>query len=176
MIEEEVKELLLNHKKEQAFKLLLSAFKKQVYWQSRRMVIAHPDADDVCQNTFIKVWKNLEDFKFQSKLSSWVYRICHNECINWLNKEKRNLSQSLDESLIQKEGDTGFGFNGNEIQLKLQRAILTLPDKQRAVFNYRYFEEKPFREIAEIMNTSEGGLKANYHHAVKKIEEFLKAD
>jgi RNA polymerase sigma-70 factor (ECF subfamily) len=176
MIDKQVQEYISNQNLDQAFRLVLSSFQEQVYWQCRRMLISHENADDVCQNTFIKVWKNLGKFRFESKLSSWVFRICHNECINWLNKEKRNLSETLDESLIKKTGDDGFGFSGNDIELKLQRAILSLPDKQRAVFNYRYFEEKPFKEISEIMETSEGGLKANYHHAVKKIEAFLKLD
>ena len=161
---------------ERAFKQIVLNYQERVYWHVRRMVIDHDDADDEVQNTFIKAWKGLSNFREDSKLYTWLYRIATNESITHINKKKKDLSVSLDNSVIQIEGPSGFGFSGDEIQLKLQKAILTLPDKQRAVFNMKYFEDKKFKEIAEIMDTSVGSLKASYHHAVKKIESFFKED
>lgn len=163
--------------KEDAFRSIITQFQERLYNHIRRMVISHYDTDDILQNVFIKAWKGLDNFRGDSALYSWLYRIATNETINFLNKEKKNLNQSLDESVMQVAGkDDGFGLTGDEIQLKLQRAILTLPDKQRLVFNLKYFEDKKYQEMSEILDTSVGALKASYHHAAKKIEEYLNSN
>lgn len=159
----------------QAFDLIVERYKEPLYWHIRRMVVAHQDADDVIQNVYIKVWQNLEKFNAESKLYTWLYRIATNESINYIKKRDRNLNVSLDNSVIQIAGSSG-GFSGDEIQLKLQKAILTLPDKQRAVFNLKYFEDKKYTEIADILDTSVGALKASYHHAVTKIKEYFESN
>ncbi len=142
------------------------------------MVIDHDDADDLVQETFVKVWKNLGSFREDAQLYTWIYRIATNECLNFLRKKKNKFFlpiHDVQHELTQKlEG--GNHIDGDEIQLKLQKALLKLPDKQRLVFNMKYFEEMKYEEISEITDTSVGSLKANYHHAVKKIEEFLKQD
>ena len=142
------------------------------------MVIDHDDADDLTQTVFIKVWKGLSKFRSDSKLYTWIYRIATNECLNFLNQKKRkyfipinDVSAELSEKI-----DSGAGIGGDEIQIKLQKAILKLPEKQRLVFNMKYFDEMKFDEISEITGTSTGALKASYHHAVKKIEEFITND
>ena len=149
-----------------------------MYWVIRRMVIEHEVADDVAQETFVKVWKNIESFKGDSKLYTWIYRIATNEALNHLRKKKRrffipigDIEHELSSSL-----DTDIYYSGDEIQLKLQKALLKLPEKQRLVFNMKYFEEMKFKDIAEVMEVSVGSLKAQYHHAVKKIEKFIKED
>ena len=141
----------------------------------RRLLIDHDDTDDVLQNTFIKVWKNLEGFNRDSQLFTWIYRIATNESITFLNKKKRrffipiiNVEHELSSKL-----ESDVNFSGDKIQLKLQKAILTLPEKQRVVFNMKYYDELKYEEIAEITGTSVGALKASYHHAVKKIEEYV---
>lgn len=160
------------------FNLLMDKYQEKVYWVIRRMVIDHEASDDIVQETFVKVWKNLSSFKGDSKLYTWIYRIATNEALNHLRKKKRrfflpigDVEHELSSSL---EADTYY--SGDEIQLKLQKAILKLPEKQRLVFNMKYFEEMKFKDIAEIMEVSVGSLKAQYHHAVKKIENFLKDD
>lgn len=142
------------------------------------MVIDHDDADDLTQITFIKVFEKIENFRADSKLYTWIYRIATNECLMFLNKKRKrffipivDVEQGLSNKL-----EADVYFNGNEIQKKLQKAILTLPEKQRLVFNLKYFEEMKYEDMAEILNTSVGALKASYHHAIKKIEEFLKTD
>ena len=160
------------------FNLLVREYQERVYWHVRKMVISHDDADDLVQEIFVKVWKNLNSFREDAKLYTWIYRIATNECLTFLKKKKRkylipihDVSQELSEKL-----DEDVQISGDEVQLKLQKALLKLPDKQRVVFNMKYFEEMKFTEIAEITGTSVGALKANYHHAVKKIEEFIKGD
>ncbi len=164
--------------KDRAFEYIVNSFKETLYWHIRKILISHDDADDVLQNTFIKAWKGLDNFRGESKLYTWLYRIATNESIGFLNtKKKRFLFPIQDiktELLAGLEADAYF--NGDESQLKLQKAILQLPDKQRIVFNMKYFDEMKFREISEILGTSEGALKASYHHAVKKIELFLDND
>jgi RNA polymerase sigma-70 factor (ECF subfamily) len=159
----------------QAIHYLIKAYQQRLYWHIRKIVISHDDADDVLQNTFIKAWKGLANFKEESKLYTWLYRIATNESITFLNKKQKTNSISLHpiEEMLSKslEGDTYF--NGDEIQLKLQKAILTLPEKQRIVFNMRYYDETPYSEMSEILETSEGALKASYHHAAKKVEDYL---
>lgn len=140
------------------------------------MVTTHEDADDVVQNTFIKVFRNLDKFKRDSKLYTWIYRIATNESLTFLKKRKKRYSESIDESENNIENSlvADSYFDGNKIQTLLQKAIIALPDKQKAVFNLRYYEEMPYNDMSEIMETSVGALKASYHHAVKKIEQFIK--
>lgn len=159
-----------------AFRELVSLYKERLYWHIRNMVKDHDDTDDVLQNTFIKIFNNIESFKGDSKLFSWMYRIATNEAINHLNQKAKKLSinyEGLQEHLVNNL-ESDVYFEGDEIQLKLQRAIASLPEKQQQVFNMKYFEELKYREISDILGTSEGALKASYHIAVKKIEDFLK--
>ena len=164
--------------KEQAFKELLNLYKERLYWHIRHIVKSHDDTDDVLQNTFIKVYKNIHAFKGDSKLFSWIYRIATNEAITHLNQNSKRYSISSEE-LQQKAVNnlkSDVYFEGDEIQLKLQQAIATLPQKQQLVFNMKYFEDIKYSEMSNILDTSEGALKASYHIAVKKIEEYLTKD
>lgn len=174
--EEELIARLIDPKTQrQAFEEVVNQYSQQLYWQIRKMVITHSDADDVLQNVFIKVWTNLDAFRAESKLSTWLYRIAVNESITFINREKtkRNLSIDDDDSFLGDQLESDPYFDGDEAALKLQKAILTLPEKQRLVFNMKYFEDLKYSEISEILNTSEGALKASFHHASKKIEEYL---
>ena len=177
MLEEQafIKELLDPKTQNNAFQVLLSNYQKPIYSHIRNIVLNHDDADDVMQNTFIKVFQNLKNFKGESKLFSWIYRISTNEAITFLNaKAKRNGMTSEDFQQKQIENLTADSyFEGDEIQLKLQKAIALLPEKQQLVFKMRYFEELKYEDLSEILGTSVGGLKASYHHAVKKIEEYM---
>ncbi|MCB9191804.1 MAG: RNA polymerase sigma factor [Flavobacteriales bacterium] len=159
-----------------AFSKLVNTYQERLYWHIRRIVIDHDDADDVLQNTFIKVFKNLNNFREDSQLFTWLYRIATNESISFLKKQRKHIFVSMDDvahSLSSKlEADPQL--SGDAIQLKLQQAILKLPNKQRLVFNMKYFEEMKYEEMSEILGTSVGALKASYHHAVKKIEADLK--
>lgn len=161
--------------KESAFKELLKLYKERLYWHIRKIVISHDDADDVLQDTFIKVYRNIHKFKGESKLFSWMYRIATNEALTHL-KKNANL-KSISNEEIQEQTMNNLQadvyFEGNEIQLKLQKAIATLPEKQKLVFNMRYFDDIKYSEMSEILETSEGALKASYHIAVKKIEDYL---
>nr|WP_051335993.1 RNA polymerase sigma factor [Aquimarina latercula] len=161
-----------------AFTKLVSMYKQRLYWHIRNMVKNHDDTDDILQNVFIKVYKNISKFKGDSKLYSWMYRIATNESITFLNQKakKYNISnEELQKQLIENlEADVYF--EGDEIQLKLQKAIALLPQKQQQVFNMKYFQELKYKEISEILETSEGALKASYHLASKKIEEYLKTN
>ena len=160
---------------EKAFRELLSLYKERLYWHIRKIVIIHDDADDVLQNTFVKVFKNIGNFKSKSKLFSWMYRIATNEAISHLNKKSRlnkidniELQNQIVENLYADEY-----FDGDKIQLKLQMALATLPQKQRIIFNMKYFDNMKYADMSEILGTSIGGLKASYHHAKKKIEKFV---
>ena len=157
---------------------LIEKYQQKLYWQIRKIVIDHDDADDVMQNTFIKVWKGLENFKEEAQLFTWLYRIATNESLTFLRQKQKRNTTSLHpiEYQLSKSLESDVYFNGDEIQLKLQQAILTLPEKQRIVFNMRYYDEMPYEEMSGVLETSVGALKASYHHAAKKIEEFLKAD
>lgn len=167
---------LLNPKTQnQAFEILLKNFQKPLYNHIRNIVLNHDDTDDVLQNTFVKVFQNLNKFKGESKLFSWVYRIATNEALTFLNKKAKLVGVSS-ETLQNKTIDNlkaDVYFDGNEIQIKLQRAIALLPEKQQLVFKMKYFEELKYEEISEIVGTSVGALKASYHIAVKKIEAFV---
>ncbi len=162
--------------KEWAFRKLVSEYKERLYWHIRKMVISHDDADDVLQNTFIKVFKNLDSFKGDSKIYSWMYRIATNETITFLNKRAKEKKIDITEYQQQLTSnlDSDYWFNGNEIQLALQKAIATLPQRQQLIFNMRYFENMKYQEISEILDVTVGSLKASYHHATKKIELYIK--
>ncbi|WP_160069007.1 RNA polymerase sigma factor [Sphingobacterium bovisgrunnientis] len=162
--------------REAAFKQLLKKYQQKIYWHVRRMVIDHDDADDVTQDIFVKVWRNLDKFREDSQLYTWLYRIATNECITFLNKKKQKNNVSLDDDNSSYLSETlagGSYFNGDKAQMKLQQALLTLPEKQRLVFNMKYFEDLKYDEISSILGTSVGALKASYHLAVKKIEHFF---
>lgn len=161
--------------KDQAFRTLMTLYKKRLYWHIRNIVKSHDDADDVLQNTFIKVYSNIHNFKGDSKLFSWIYRIATNESITLLNKNTKQLlisNEDLQDSTITNLA-TDVYFDGNDLQLKLQEAISKLPQKQQLVFNMKYFQDLKYKDIADILETSEGALKASYHLAVKKIEAYL---
>lgn len=159
----------------EAFNLLLNKYQQKIYWHIRRLVINHDDADDLVQEVFIKVWKNLAEFRSDSQLYTWLYRIATNESITFLNRQKLKNNVSLDE-VGYDLADTLAGstyFDGDHAQMKLQKALLTLPEKQRLVFNMKYFDDLKYDEISAILGTSVGGLKASFHLAVKKIEQYL---
>ena len=159
------------------FNMLVRTYQQRVYWHARKMVIDHDDADDITQEVFIKIHKSIETFREDSQLFTWIYRIATNECLNFLNKKKRRFFLPLEDvsaQLIAKV-DSSENITGDEIQRKLQKAILQLPDKQRLVFNMKYFDDIPYEAMSEITGTSVGALKASYHHAVKKIEDYLSA-
>lgn len=164
--------------KEAAFRELLHLYKERLYWHIRKIVINHDDADDVLQNTFIKVYRSIDKFKGESQLFSWLYRIATNESITLLNKNAKRLQISNEEHQTRAINNLAADvyFEGDDIQLKLQKAIATLPQKQQLVFNMRYFDDLKYKEMAEILDTSEGALKASYHIAAKKIEAFLTSD
>jgi RNA polymerase sigma-70 factor (ECF subfamily) len=159
----------------EAFNLLLKKYQQKIYWHVRRMVINHDDADDIVQDVFVKIWKNLPGFRNDAQLYTWMYRIATNECITFLNKKKQKNNISLDD-VDYELADTlssSDQFTGDQIQRKLQEAILTLPDKQRLVFNMKYFDDMKYEEMSDVLGTSVGALKASYHLAVKKIESFI---
>ncbi len=159
----------------EAFNLLLKKYQQKLYWHIRRMVIDHDDADDLIQDTFVKVWKNLPGFRSDAQLYTWMYRIATNECITFLNKKKQKNNIPLDDvayELADTLADSSY-FNGDQAQLKLQQAILTLPEKQRLVFNMKYYDDMKYEEMSDVLGTSVGALKASFHLAVKKIESFL---
>ncbi|WP_405414218.1 RNA polymerase sigma factor [Maribacter sp. Asnod1-A12] len=180
MIEEEtlILDLKTESKQAQAFEVLVNTYKERLYWQIRGIVLNHDDADDVLQNTFIKVYKNIDGFKGDSKLFSWMYRIATNEALNFIKKRAKlqGVSDTDYQDRLVENLEADVYFEGDEIQLQLQKAIATLPEKQKLVFNMKYFQELKYEEISEILNTSVGGLKASYHLAVKKLEQFLKED
>jgi len=161
---------------ELAFRNLMSLYKKRLYWHIRKIVISHDDADDVLQNTFIKVFKNINKFNEESKLYSWMYRIATNESITFINKKASKLNVDISELqyAMAETLENDENYSGDQIQLILQKAIVTLPQKQQLVFNMKYFEEMKYDEMSEILETSVGALKASYFHAVKKIEDYIK--
>jgi RNA polymerase sigma factor (sigma-70 family) len=158
-----------------AFNLIMKKYQKRVYMHIRRILLDHDDTDDVLQNTFIKTWKGLENFKGDSQLFTWIYRIATNESITFLNKKRTKFFipwVDVEHKMSQRL-DSDSNFSGDKIQLKLQKAILTLPEKQRIVFNMKYYEDLKYEEMSEITGTSVGALKASYHHAAKKIEDYV---
>lgn len=170
-----VEQLKSKTHKEQAFRVLIKLYKERLYWHIRNIVKSHDDTDDVLQNTFIKVYKNIHKFKGDSKLYSWMYRIATNESLTFVNKNAKRLQITNEEvqQIAINNLTSDVYFEGNAIQLKLQKAIATLPEKQQLVFNMKYFEDIKYKNMSEILNTSEGALKASYHIAVKKIEAYL---
>ena len=161
--------------KEKAFRELIYLYKKRLYWHIRKIVISHDDADDVLQNTFIKIFRNIDTFNQQSKLYSWIYRIATNESITFINKRAKERKEDISDyqqELVSTLTNDNL-FTGDEIQLILQKAIATLPEKQKLVFNMKDFDELKYTEISEILETSVGALKASYFHAVKKIEKYI---
>lgn len=177
--EDELIRLLRDPKRQHyAFRLLVEQYQERLYWHIRRMVVDHDDADDVLQNTLIKTWNALDKFRGDSGLYTWIYRIATNECLSFLRKKKtrfflpiQNIEGELAESL-----SADSWFDGDEAQLKLQKALLKLPDKQRLVFNLKYYDEMKYEDMSAVLGTSVGALKASYHHAVKKIGLFLNPD
>ena len=162
--------------KERAFSAIVKKYQEKLYWHIRRMVIAHDDANDVLQNMFIKVWNALDNFREDSQLYTWLYRIATNESLTFLQQQKKRASVSLNdvESGLSNKVKADEGFDANRLEWKLQVAIQQLPEKQRAVFNLRYYDEMPYEEMSRVLDTSEGALKASYHHAVKKVSEYIK--
>lgn len=158
--------------REQAFTELVRTHQERLYWQIRRMVVTHEDADDVLQNTLMKAWAGLDAFRGESKLGTWLHRIALHEAMNFLRKKKQTLSIDDEQTFVANLSADPY-FDGNETQMQLQQAIRTLPEKQRAVFNMKYFDEMKFEEISEIFGTSVGALKASYHFAVKKITAYF---
>lgn len=174
--EEEIVRLLREPgRQREAFARVVALYGEKLYWQIRKMVLSHEDANDLLQNTFMKAWTSIDLFRGEAKLSTWLYKIAINECLTFLNKQRNLNNISLDDTdqflLDRVQGDTYF--DGDEAQLKLQRAMLTLPEKQRLVFQMKYYDDMKYEDMSEVLGTSVGALKASYHHAVRKIEEFL---
>ncbi len=178
-VQQDDKELLFQFKeaatKESAFTAILKKYQEKLYWHIRRMVVDHDDTNDVLQNMFIKVWKGLENFREDSQLYTWLYRIATNESLTFLEQQKKRASSSLSdvENGLENKLKADTNFDANRLEWKLQLAIQKLPEKQRVVFNLRYYDEMPYEEMSRVLETSEGALKASYHHAAKKIEEFI---
>ncbi len=173
------KELLHQFKqpenKERAYTAIIKKYQEKLYWHIRRMVVEHEDANDILQNMFIKVWNSLENFREDSQLYTWLYRIATNESLTFLEQLKRRSAVRLSdvEDGLSNKIKADENFDGNKVEWKLQLAMQKLPEKQRIVFNLRYYDEMPYEEMSRILETSEGALKASYHHAAKKIEDYL---
>ncbi len=161
--------------KERGFRLLMQEYQERIYWHIRRMVVAHEDANDVVQNTFIKVFKSIQRFEGKSALYTWLYRIATNEAITYINKRKKKATTGLDDegNNLENQLEADDYFDGDQAQILLQKALKKLPEKQRLVFQLRYYDEMAYQEMSEVLDTSVGALKASYHHAVKKIESFF---
>lgn len=161
-----------------ALHLIIKKYEQKVYWHIRKILIDHDDTDDALQTTFIKVWENLANFREDSKLYTWIYRIATNEALALLKKKRTKFFLPIVdvEAELSSKIDNGDSYSGDEIERKLQKALLKLPEKQRVVFNMKYFDDMKYEDMSEVLGTSVGALKASYHHAVKKIEKFLAAD
>jgi RNA polymerase sigma-70 factor (ECF subfamily) len=161
--------------KEKAFTDIIKKYQERLYWHIRRMVVDHEDANDVLQNVFIRVWNGLENFREDAQLYTWLYRIATNECLTFLEQQKKRATVSFNEieSGLSNKIKADKHFDAAKLEWKLQLAIQELPEKQRAVFSLRYYDEMPYEEMSRVLETSEGALKASYHHAVKKIEDFI---
>ena len=162
--------------KEKAFTSIIKKYQEKLYWHLRRMVVDHDDANDVLQNVMIRVWNGLENFREDSQLYTWLYRVATNECLTFLEQQKKRASVSLSDvqSGLENKIKADQNFDGKKLEWKLQLGIQQLPEKQRIVFQLRYYDEMPYEEMSRVLETSEGALKASYHHAVKKIEEYIK--
>lgn len=177
MEDNEIIELFhLKNKKEEAFRLLVDKYKEKLYWHIRKMVLNHEDTNDILQNTFVKIWQGLKEFRYESGLYTWMYRIATNESINFLNEKKRKVYGNSGEitEALENMLESDIYFSGDEIQKELQKAILKLTDRQRLIFNMKYFDDMPYEDIAAILEVAVGTLKATYHNAVKKIEENMR--
>lgn len=177
MSDEQILDMLADQQlAERGFRLLMDKYQERLYWHVRRMVVSHENANDVIQNSFVKVFRGISGFQRKSSLYTWLYRIATNEAVTFLKKEKNNRTESLQNETNNLENQlmADAYFEGDEIQLKLQCALDLLPEKQRLVFNMRYYEEMSYHNMSEVLDTSVGALKASYHHAAKKIESFLK--
>jgi len=172
--EDDIKKLL-NTDAEKAFRIIVDRYGSKLYWHIRRLVIIHDDADDALQNTFVNAWKNLGAFRNESSIFTWLWSIATNEALTLIRKREKNRGVSLDDldSIFTNSIEGSTYFDGEEATVKLQNAILRLPEKQRIVFNMKYFDDMSYGEMSEILGTSEGALKASYHHAVKKIEQYI---
>jgi RNA polymerase sigma-70 factor, ECF subfamily len=177
-LSQEITKYIEDRHYESAFKLIVKEFHQLIYWQIRRMVLIHEDADDITQNVFIKIYQNLSNFKNESKISTWIFRITYNETINYINKNAKERNVSFEDYSIDVVDQLSSDeyYSGDEIDLKLQKAIASLPEKQRTVFLMKYFDELKYEQISEILGTSVGALKASYHHAVSKIKQFLEVE
>jgi RNA polymerase sigma-70 factor (ECF subfamily) len=174
--EQELIEQLKNPRSQgAAFSLVVRKYQERLYWHIRKMVLSHDDANDILQNTYMKAWKALDSFRGDSQISTWLYRIATNETLTFLaNKRLRNvMSMDDEETFLMQNLKADSFFDGNELELKLQKAILTLPEKQRLVFNMKYFDKITYDQMEAILGTTTGALKASYHHAVKKIEKYI---
>lgn len=167
-----IKDLHDPKKKRAAFTKIVNQYSEKLYWKIRGIVLRHEDADDVLQNTFVKAWMKIDDFRGESNIYTWLHRICINESLDFI-RRKRMLLSSDGDLKVADEIETDEYFDGNKTQKMLQEAIATLPEAQRITFIMRYFEEMPYAEISKQTGTSEGGLKANYHFAVKKIKDYF---
>lgn len=172
--EEEIKKLL-DTDADKAFRMIIDKFGSRLYWHIRRLVVIHDDADDALQNTFINAWKNMGSFRHESSLFTWLYAIATNEALTLIRKRDKNNLVPIEEmsEIFAASSEGAAYFDGDEAEMKLQNAILRLPEKQRIVFNMKYYEEMSYEEMSRVLNTSVGALKASYHHAVKKIELFI---
>ncbi len=159
-----------------AFHRLVKTYQERLYWHIRKILLSHDDTDDVLQNTFIKVWKGIENFREESSLYTWLYRIATNEAITFLNSKKRRMFLPINEvsEYLMENLTSDPYFEGDELQKKLHQAVIQLPEKQRIVFNMKYFDDMKYEEMSKILDTSVGALKASYHHAAKKVEEYIK--
>ena len=178
MSDEQILSLIQDHQqRERGFRLLMEQYQERLYWHVRRMVVEHEDANDVIQNTFIKVYRSIDRFKGQSALYTWLYRIATNEAITYLNSRKKKSTAALDDADNNLENQLAADdyFDGDRAQVLLQKALVKLPEKQRLVFQLRYYEELSYQEMSEVLDTSVGALKSSYHHAVKKIEAYFRA-
>ena len=172
--EEIVEQLHDNDTCRSAFTKIIDHYSKPLYWQIRRMVIDHDATNDLLQETFLKAWTNIDCFRGDAKLSTWLYRIAINETLTYIAKEKsRNNISVSDDSFLIENIEADKYFDGDELKAKLQKAVNSLPEKQRLVFNMHYFDEMRYEDMSEILGTSIGALKASYHHALKKVEQFF---
>lgn len=177
--DEQIMELLRSDRTfERGFRLLMEQYKERLYWHVRRLVLVHEDADDVLQNTFIKIYRGILQFEGKSKLYTWLYRIATNEAITHLQSKARHAAASLDDAtvLLTNRLQADEWFDGDDVQVRLQKEVARLPEKQRLVFNLRYYDEMPYEEMSAMLDTSVGALKASFHHAVKKIEAAFNED
>jgi len=162
--------------RESAFTQILKKYQERLYWHIRRFLVSHDDTNDVLQNMFIKVWKGLDNFREDSQLYTWLYRIATNECLSYLEQQKKrsHISMTDMEDYLGNQLKSDLNFDANKLEWKLQVAIHKLPERQKLVFNLRYYDEMPYQQMSQILDTSEGALKASYHHAAKKVEDYIR--